>query len=128
MKQVFIKRKKSTVSMDRHKGRLRERVPESFPFSGLSYFYGTFFPRFLWAIILTCLVHSPYLVYLRILPWVCTHLSAKRFYQKGIWVEHALTKCRFGLQRAFLCTCCQGDLLTLKIRNMWFGQGPTFLV
>ena len=62
--------------MDRHKGRLRERVPESFPFSGLSYFYGTFFPRFLWAIVLTCLVHSPYLVYLRILPCVCTHLLA----------------------------------------------------
>ena len=77
VKQVFTKRKKSTVSMDRHKGRLRERIPESFPCSGLSYFYGIFLPGFLWTIILTCRVHSSYLVYLRILPCVCTHLSAK---------------------------------------------------
>ena len=77
VKQVFTKRKKSTVSMDRHKGRLRERIPESFPCSGLSYFYGIFLPSFLWTIILTCRVHSSYLVYLRILPCVCIHLSAK---------------------------------------------------
>ena len=63
--------------MDRHKGRLRERIPESFPCSGLSYFYGIFLPSFLWTIILTCRVHSSYLVYLRILPCVCIHLSAK---------------------------------------------------
>ena len=33
----------------------------------LNYFYGAFLPGFLWPIILTCLVNSPYLVYFRIL-------------------------------------------------------------
>ena len=33
-------------------------------------FYGAFLPSFLWPLILICLVHSPSLVYLRILPCV----------------------------------------------------------
>ena len=60
-------------------GRLRERerVPESHPGGSLNYFYGAFLLGFLWPIILVCLVHSPYLVYLRIITCVCTHLLAK---------------------------------------------------
>ena len=55
----------------------RERAAESCPRGSLSYFYGLFLLGLLWPIILICLVHSPYLVYLRILPGVCVHLLAK---------------------------------------------------
>ena len=75
--EVFIRRTKSTVCVDRHTGRFKERVPESHPCSSLDYFYGVFLPGFVWSSILICLVHSPYLVYLRILPGVCVHLLAK---------------------------------------------------
>ena len=50
---------------------------ESCPCGGLNHFYGAFLPGFLWPIILICLVHSPYLVYLRILPGMHTHLLVK---------------------------------------------------
>ena len=60
-----------------HTGGLRERVAELCPCGSLNYFYGAFLPGFLWPIILICLGHSPYLAYLRALPWVCTHLLAK---------------------------------------------------
>ena len=77
MKQVFIRRKKSTVRVDRQMGRLRGKVSEFHPHSGLNFIYGAFLPGFLWPIILICLVHSPYLVYLRIIPCVCIYLLAK---------------------------------------------------
>ena len=54
-------------------GRLRESLPRG----SLNHFYGAFLPSFLWPIILICLVPSLYLVYLRILPCVHAHLSAK---------------------------------------------------
>ena len=38
------------------------------PLWQLELLYGAFLPGFLWPIILTCLGHSPYLAYLRILP------------------------------------------------------------
>ena len=77
VKQVFIKRKKSTVHVDRYTGRLRGRVPESCPHGSLPYFYGAFLLVSRWPVIFICLVHSPYLVYLRILPYVLMHLLAK---------------------------------------------------
>ena len=40
-------------------------------------YMGHFFLVFLWPNILICLVHSPYIVHLRILPCVHTHLLAK---------------------------------------------------
>ena len=61
-RKVFIRRKKSTVRVDRQMGRLRGKVSEFHPHSGLNYFYGAFLPRFLWRIILICLIHSPYLI------------------------------------------------------------------
>ena len=44
---------------------------------GLNHSYGAFLPGFLWPIILICLVQSLYLVYLRNLPCMCTHVLTK---------------------------------------------------
>ena len=89
VKQVFSKRRKSTVYVERHRGRLRGRVPESHICGSLSYFYGVFLLGFLWPIILIFLDHSPYLVYLRILQSsdVCDEsLSRIGFCQRGLWL------------------------------------------
>ena len=77
--KMFIKRKKSAVGVDRHTGRLRDSpcVAKLHPRGRLNCFYGAFLLGFLWPVILICLVHTPYLVYLRISPCVCTHLLAK---------------------------------------------------
>ena len=40
--KALIKGEKCTVYVDRHMGRLRERVPESHPCGSLNYFFGTF--------------------------------------------------------------------------------------
>ena len=50
---------------------------ESRPRDSLNHLYGAFLPGFLWLIILLCLVLSPYLVYLRVLPCVRVHLLAR---------------------------------------------------
>ena len=68
---------KCTVFADRRTGSLRERVSGSCPGGSLNYFYGAFLPVFLWPVILICLVRSPYLVTLRTVPYVCTHLLVK---------------------------------------------------
>ena len=52
-------------------------VAESRPHGSLNYFDGAFLPGFLWPIIMIRLVHSPYLVHLRILSCVHTYLLAK---------------------------------------------------
>ena len=87
MKQIFIKRKKSIVCVDRHTGRLRGRVPELCPHGSLNHLYGAFLPVFLWPNFLICLDHSPYLAYVMIL----SSLGQDRFYRTGVWVEHPLT-------------------------------------
>ena len=56
--------------------RFRGRVPELHSRGNLNHLYGAFLPV-PWSIILICLVHSPYLVYLRIFPCVRTHLLAR---------------------------------------------------
>ena len=68
--EVFVKRKKSTVRVDRHGLTQGDS-------SSLIHFYGIFLQGFLWLIILICLVLTLYLVYLMILPCVCTHHSVK---------------------------------------------------
>ena len=75
--KIFIRRgnKKSTVCVDRYIGRFS--VAELLPFGSLKYFYGAFLPGFLWPTILIYLVQNPYLVYLRIIPCMNRHLSAK---------------------------------------------------
>ena len=50
---------------------------ESRPRGSLNHFYWSFLLCFFWPVILLCLVLSPYLVYLRVLPCVCVHLLAK---------------------------------------------------
>ena len=47
------------------------------PRGGLNHLHGAFLLGFLWPVILPCLVLSPYLVYLRILPCVHMYLLAK---------------------------------------------------
>ena len=54
----------------------KDIVTELHHHCSLNYFYKAFLPSFLWPIILICLIHSSYLVYLRILPCVHTHLLA----------------------------------------------------
>ena len=77
VKSVFIRRKKSTVCVDRHRKRLRGRVPETRYPGSLNHLHGAFLLVFLWPIILVCLVHGLYLVYLRTLPHAHMHLLAK---------------------------------------------------
>ena len=55
----------------------KERVAESHTYGSLNYFHGVFLPEFLWSIILICLVHSPYFVYLKILTYVNTNFTEK---------------------------------------------------
>ena len=110
--EVFIKRKKSTVCVDRHMGRLRGRLPDLLSCTlSLNYFYGTFLPVSFGQSFWFFLAHSPYLVYLRILPCVCTH---------------PLTVFLFDRQGTFLHMCSPGGLLTLRMRNTWSWQGPAF--
>ena len=126
----LFNRKKSTVCVDRYTSGLR--VTASHPHYSLNYFYGTFLPDFLWPVILICLVHSPYLVNLKILPYVCRHLLAK-------WI---LLKRRLG--RAFLgitppltsqkplCTYVVGEVSSLwewEICGLGRGQpSPLFVL
>ena len=98
------------------------RVTESHPRGSFNYFYGTFLLDFLWPIILVCLVPSPCLIYLRILPYVHASLTQAGFFRRGLWVAwHWLASLPFDFQGAFLLMCGQEDLLTWRMRNM---QGP----
>ena len=63
--------------VDKYTGRLTGRVPELHPRGSVNYVCGAFLLVFLRPIILICLVHSLYLVYLRILSCVRMHLSVK---------------------------------------------------
>ena len=60
--------------MGRYMGSLRGRVTDLHPIGSLNFFYKAFLLNFLWPVIKISLVHSPYLLYLRILPRVFTHL------------------------------------------------------
>ena len=117
----FIKRKKRTVRVDRHMARLRGRAPESCPRGSLNHLFRTFLLGVLWPIVLICLVQSLCLVYLRMLPGMCTHLLAKmnsteQAYGKLASLSITLPFC---LQGIFLCLCSWGGFLTLRMRNMW---------
>ena len=87
----------------------------------LKHFYGIFLPNFLWLVILICLVHSPYLVHLRILPcvwsrWILPQRPMGRtsLDMTPLWLPRSL----------FCAMCVWGGLLTLGMRNMWSVQGP----
>ena len=55
----------------------RERIAELHPWSNLYYFYGVSLLYFLWPIILICLVHSSYLLYLMVFSCIHMHVLAK---------------------------------------------------
>ena len=59
-------------------------------------------------------------------PLVCARasLSQDGFHWRGLWVEHSLASFPFDLLGAFLHMCGWGDLLTLRLRIIWSGQGP----
>ena len=110
--EVFIKRKKSIVCVYRHMSRLRGRLPDLLSCTlSLNYFYGAFLPVSFGQSFWFCLVRSPYLVYLGILPFVFTH---------------PLTVFLFDLQGTLLHMCSPRGLLTSRLRNTWSGQGPAF--
>ena len=75
--KVFIRGKRGAVRVDRHMGRLRGRVLSRALVAVSITCMGVLLLGFLWPIILICLVQSPHLIYLRILPCVCMHLLAK---------------------------------------------------
>ena len=75
--KVFIKRGKKVKYLWIATQVDSKSVAESSPRGSLNYVYVVFLLGFLWPIILICLVHSPHLVYLRILPCVCMHVLAK---------------------------------------------------
>lgn len=55
----------------------RETVTKSHPCGRLNHLHGAFLLGFFLSGLLICLIQSPYLVYLRILPCVCKHLLEK---------------------------------------------------
>ena len=61
------------MRIDTQVGAERELCPRG----GLNHFYGALLLGFPWPVTLTCLVLSPYMVHVRILPCVCAHFSAK---------------------------------------------------
>ena len=79
-------------------------------------------------IILFYLIHSPYFVYLRILPCVHMQLLAKMdsikesYGQTGISQRHSLFDC----QGAFLPMYSWGGLLSLRVRNVFWAE-PSLL-
>lgn len=75
--------KNSTIHVIRHMGRLRKR--EWYPCGGLSHFYGSFLPGFLWLIALSCLVQSPYLV--PQYPPMCVCSSTDDYFKKFYFAQ-----------------------------------------
>ena len=94
------------------------------PRGSLNYLYGVFLLGFLWPVILICLVHSPYLADLKIFECVHTHLLAKvdstaeAISRTSLDITHILTS-----KEPFLHLCSLRGLLTMRMRNMWSGQG-----
>ena len=75
--KVFIRGKRGAVRVDRHMDGLRGRVLSRALVAVSITCMGALLLGSLWPIILICLVQSLYLIYLRILPCVCTHLLAQ---------------------------------------------------
>lgn len=101
--QVCIRRKDSTVRVDRRRG-----VPKPRPRGGLSPFPGALLPGFLRPVILVRPVPSPRLVHLGILPPVRTHLSAKMdFTEQRMGREHPWTGSPWP-PRSFSARMCWG--------------------
>ena len=121
--RVFIKRENvQYMWMDTQADSGRERVAKSHPHGSLNCCYWVFLLGFLRPTILICVVHSPYLIYLGILPCcgrILPYISTSQSSGQGIPWHYS----PFDLQGAFLCRCSQGGLLTPGTRNTWSEQG-----
>lgn len=73
VKHIFIRRK-STVRMDRHMGRLRDPGPRLCPGGSLNHVCAAFLPDFLWPLILICLGSQSIFCIFQDLP-MCVHTS-----------------------------------------------------
>ena len=120
---------KSTVLVDRHIGRLRERescwVAASWQFGFLFGSISFWFPlanHF-------DLPGSWFKFGVSQDPPMCAHapLSQDRFYQKGIWVKHLLTLLPFGLKRAFSVHVRSGRSPDFEHEKYVVWTGPSFL-
>lgn len=115
-------------------GRLRERDSESPRHApkAVRIIYGIFLPGFLWTVIQIHVVHksnhaNPYLVYLRTLAYVHTHLLAKMdSAAKACGQGTSLDITPFWPPRSLFCTCVVRKVSRLQEKNMWSRQGPTF--
>ena len=103
------------------------RVAESLPHGGLKPLLWGIWGDFLWTVIMIRLVHSPYLVYFRVLPSVHTSLSQDGFYRKGIWVEHPLAYFPFGVQGVFSVHAWSGRSPDCKNEKYMVWAGPSRL-
>ena len=87
--KVFITRKKSPVHVAIHTGgqthKWVQRELLSLPLWWPELLLWGVSSTFSWLVILTCLVQSPYLVYLRILPCVCTYHLVKMDFTKEVY-------------------------------------------
>ena len=83
-------------------------------------------PGFLLPVIVVSLVHSPDLVYLRILSCVHASLSQDRSYHKGLWVEHPLTSLSFWSLRSFPEHVYLGRSPDLENEKYVVWVGPNF--
>ena len=100
------------------------------PRGSLNHLYGAFLPDFLGPIIFPCLVPSLYLVDLRILLRVRSHLSGKVDYSKeayGVGIIHLLTS------KEFFCACVVGMIsLTSRMKSilslLLFGRAQPLLL
>ena len=124
MKKVkyLLQEKKSTVHVDRHMGGQTHRwaqrencwvIPLWWPellLWGISFIFS-------WPIILTCLVQSPYLVYIRILPCVCTYHLVKMDSTEDVY-GYQLTLLPFWTPRS-LSTRVVRKIFWLRMRNIW---------
>ena len=100
------------------------RLRESHPCGSLNNSYGAFLPGFLWPVSLLCLVLSPYLVYLKVLPCVLTLSQPRQILVKrpvGRLTSFTM-RCHhlpFDSEEHF-CTCeVRKVSLTLRMGNMW---------
>ena len=100
---------------------------ESHTCGNLIHLYAAFLLGFLWLIIFIFMVLSPYMVYLRILPCIPEHLSAKMDSTKEAYGLVGLASFPFWPPRNFLVGRVS---LTLRIRNLWslIWAGPSLLL
>ena len=125
VKQVkcLLGEKKSTVHVDRHMGRLREKIPVLCPCGSLNHLYGAFLPVFLCLIIMIGLVQ--FHIWFFQDPSMCADasLSQDGSYQKTSgqnipWHDFSLDS-----KDPFLCMFEEG-ILTSRMRNKWSVQSP----